>query len=109
MQDKIKINRLLDFYGKLLTLKQQDICQYYYRDDLSLQEISELESVSRAAVYDTIKRCKKELLHYESILHLVELHQKRQKIFDKIKKLNYNDVNQLLNQCNLLENEGENV
>ena len=57
MLDKIQMNTLLDFYGGLLTPKQQEICRFYYREDLSLTEIAELQQVSRAAVHDSIKGC----------------------------------------------------
>ena len=56
MDDRIRMNLCLDFYEELLTGKQQRICDYYFRNDLSLQEIAEMENVSRAAVHDMIKR-----------------------------------------------------
>ena len=44
MQDRIKINSYLDFYESLLTDKQRQICSMYYREDLSLQEIADIEA-----------------------------------------------------------------
>ncbi|MBQ6450462.1 MAG: hypothetical protein IJJ29_00885, partial [Solobacterium sp.] len=35
MLDKLTANVLLDYYGELLTDKQQKICDMYYREDLS--------------------------------------------------------------------------
>ena len=64
MSDKIRVNTLLDYYGGLLTPRQQLICRYYFREDFSLQEISELESISRAAVSDTVRKCEDELERY---------------------------------------------
>ncbi|MBB6217804.1 hypothetical protein HNQ80_003927 [Anaerosolibacter carboniphilus] len=72
MFDKmLQISMLYDFYGQLLTEKQQEIVQLYYGDDLSLGEISEQLGISRQAVYDTIKRTEKILFEYEEKLGLV--------------------------------------
>ncbi|MDF2545748.1 MAG: putative DNA-binding protein [Anaerosolibacter sp.] len=72
MFDKmLQISMLYDFYGQLLTEKQQEIVQFYYCDDLSLGEISEQLGISRQAVYDTIKRTEKILFEYEKKLGLV--------------------------------------
>jgi predicted DNA-binding protein YlxM (UPF0122 family) len=63
---------LKDFYGPLLTPKQQDIMNLYYENDLSLTEIADIHSVTRQAVYDIIKRAEKTLEEYEQRLGLVE-------------------------------------
>ena len=47
-KDPFTINLLLDMYETLLTDKQQLIMQLHYREDLSLAEISEELSISRA-------------------------------------------------------------
>lgn len=62
---------LFDFYGKLLTEKQQEMLAFYYEQDLSLGEIAEEFSVSRQAVHDIIKRSEKILDQYEEKLGLV--------------------------------------
>ena len=61
MSDKLYYDQLLDFYEELLSQSQQEMVKYYYRQDLSLQEISELEGVSRSAIYDRLKRIRLEL------------------------------------------------
>ena len=99
MENKIYLNNLLDFYGCLLTDKQQRISSYYYRDDLSLQEIAELEGISRAAVYDTVKRIRSELEEYEGKLHLYVSWQKRLGLYEKIRKLSDAEVGKLIDQC----------
>ncbi|WP_418790081.1 YlxM family DNA-binding protein [Phosphitispora sp. TUW77] len=65
------IAMLYDFYGKLLTLKQQEILSCYYEHDLSLGEIAEEFGVSRQAVHDILKRGEKLLEGYEEKLGLV--------------------------------------
>ncbi|MCR5230745.1 MAG: HTH domain-containing protein [Solobacterium sp.] len=109
MQDKIRINTLLDYYGGLLTAKQQEICRFYYREDLSLQEISEILDISRAAVHDTVKRVEKDLLHYEEILCCVSLSEKRNSIYELIcNKTDDQEILDLVNQCKHTEIEGGN-
>ena len=105
MMDKVEINTLLGYYGDLLTEKQQKICDLYFREDYSYQEISEAEGVSRAAVYDTVKRCCDELHHYEDILHDVKNDSTRSKVIDQIRKLTDDtDILYLLDKLENTEN-----
>ena len=100
--DKFEVNELLDFYGGLLTDKQQKICNDYFREDYSYQEIAENNNISRTAVYDTIKRVKIELIQYESILKCNESFKKRLKIYEKIKECT--DNKSVLSYIEELEN-----
>lgn len=99
MQDKIKINLLMDYYGNLLTDKQKEICEYYFRDDYSLQEISEILDISRSGVHDQVKRSEKDLINYEEKLHFVENSLKRLETYEKIRSLGNNDINNLIEIC----------
>lgn len=93
MTDFNKINELLDFYAVLLTDKQLVIMEYYYRENYSLMEISEILSISRAAVNDAIKRSIKVLEQYEAKLQLVEKFKKRNEIYTKMLKIKENAEN----------------
>ncbi|MBW9211828.1 MULTISPECIES: hypothetical protein [Terrabacteria group] len=86
MPDKLYYNQLLDFYEELLSDSQQEMVQYYYRQDLSLQEISELEDVSRSAIYDRLKRIRLELDRLEEVLGLYRKKEKRNQVLQEIKK-----------------------
>ena len=85
MSDKLYYDQLLDFYEELLSQSQQEMVKYYYRQDLSLQEISELEGVSRSAIYDRLKRIRSELDHLEKVLGLYQKKEKRNQILTQIK------------------------
>ena len=72
MFDKIiEISMLYDFYGQLLTAKQQEILKLYHEDNFSLSEIAEDLGISRQGVHDAVKKAEKALHEYESKLGLV--------------------------------------
>lgn len=67
----LEMSLLFDFYGELLTSKQQELFHLYYGEDLSLAEIAELVGVSRQGVRDVIKRAENTLYEMERRLQLV--------------------------------------
>lgn len=103
MKKTEEMNEYLDWYSALLTEKQQEICDLYFKEDFSLSEISENYEISRAAVLDTIKRSKKLLEDYEKKLHLIEKYHARLKIYAKMKELNLKEVNQYLEEIEDLD------
>ena len=76
---KIKLGNMFEFYGQLLTEKQQEILEDYCILELSFGEISEELGISRQAVYDTIKRAEKQLDQYEEKLGLAARFEQREK------------------------------
>lgn len=72
MERVIRLGLLYDFYGELLTPKQQAVIERYCLNDLSLAEIAEQEGSSRQAIHDLVQRSEDLLEHYESKLHLYE-------------------------------------
>jgi predicted DNA-binding protein YlxM (UPF0122 family) len=66
-----RIILLKDFYGPLLTDKQQDVLSLHYENDWSLAEIAEQMDITRQGVYDILKRAEAALNEYESRLGLV--------------------------------------
>jgi predicted DNA-binding protein YlxM (UPF0122 family) len=75
---------LLDFYGGLLTEKQQRFFSLYYNQNMSLKEIADEEGISPQAVRDLLKRTEKLLSGYEEVLGLALHHREQQAILLKI-------------------------
>jgi predicted DNA-binding protein YlxM (UPF0122 family) len=78
---------LFDFYGQLLTKKQQEIMKMFYGEDLSLSEIAQEYGISRQAVYDLLKRTEKILEGYEDKLRLVDKFKQQSRRITEIGKL----------------------
>ncbi len=72
LENKVKLNSLYDIYGELLTQKQKEYYEYYYLQDYSLSEISEILSVSRNAVHTQLKNVVQHLENYELKLKVFE-------------------------------------
>ena len=79
---------LYDFYGNLLNEKQQQYFEYYYFDNLSLQEISEELNVSRNAIHKSLKIIEDKLEFYEDKLKLYQKQQQLNLILEKIEDNN---------------------
>ncbi len=71
LAQRIRLGRLFDIYGGLLTKKQQQCLKFYFYDDLSLAEIAEELEVSRQAVHDILKRSEQILEKHENRLELL--------------------------------------
>ena len=95
MDERIYLINLYDYYGILLTEKQQVYFEDYYFNNLSLSEISDNYEVSRNAIHKQLKDVEVELNDYERKLKLYEkaLEIRKltahfdQSILDKINKL----------------------
>ena len=72
MEYVVQMGLLYDFYGGLLTGKQQKVFGLYYLENLSLAEIAEEEGTTRQAVHDLLQRTEKRLAGWESKLGLVD-------------------------------------
>lgn len=77
---------LYDFYGVLLTDKQREYMELYYREDYSLGEIADLSNVSRQAIYDNIKRTEQLMEGYETKLGLYGKFVKRQELLTRLEE-----------------------
>ena len=81
MEQRVRLGRLFDAYGCLLTEKQQKCLELYFCDDLSLAEIS------RQAIHDLIKRVEHTLERYESKLALLARDDHDKKLLEEMSRL----------------------
>lgn len=72
MEKFVEQTLLYDFYGELLTKRQQQVYENVVLEDYSISEVAEELGISRQGVHDMIKRCNRSLEEYEEKLHLVE-------------------------------------
>jgi len=63
---------LFDFFGELLTEKQQEYFDLYHNEDLSLSEIAESAGISKQGVYDIITRAEKTLMDIENKTGIIQ-------------------------------------
>lgn len=71
LDNSMEIGILYDFYGPLLTERQQAFIHLYFNEDCSLTEIAENQNVSKQAVSAGLKKAEKRLRNYEEKLGLV--------------------------------------
>lgn len=67
----VRLARLLDLYGELLTDRQRQFLHLHCDEDMSFSEIAEEFGVSRQAVHDAVKHGSDSIEHYEEKLHLL--------------------------------------
>lgn len=84
MEKFVYYNYLYDIYNSFLTDKKRKIFEYYYCENLSMQEIADLLKVSKSFVGSSIMNVEKKLDEFENHLHIHE----HKQILEKILKMN---------------------
>ena len=69
---KIRLDRLYDIYGPLLTEKQREVFMLHHERDLSLAEIADSLGMSRQGVHDLFQRSRERLEEIEDRLGCLE-------------------------------------
>lgn len=105
MERLVRTGLLYDFYGGLLTEKQQRVMELYFLENWSLAEIAASEGVSRQAVHDLLQRSEKTIEEFEAKLGLLERHSRQQAILVAIKDRLQGILTGNTNQGNLLREE----
>ncbi len=93
LDEMILLNTYYDVYEPLLTQRQKEVFQYYYQDDLSYQEIADILKISRAGVYDILKRTRDFLHEMENKLQIVLRYDR---LYHDLNELNNEAVNKIL-------------
>ena len=69
-----RMSLLYDYYGGLLSDRQNEVYRLYHEENLSLTEIADEYSISKQAVSNILKKSRKLLLGYEANLGLITKH-----------------------------------
>ncbi|MDO4593903.1 MAG: sigma factor-like helix-turn-helix DNA-binding protein [Tissierellia bacterium] len=77
MEKIVRVGILFSFYKSLLTKKQRDVINWYFNEDLSLNEIADLTDKSKQAVSDMILRTVNKLEQFDKNLDLINKNQKQ--------------------------------
>jgi len=103
IEKKNKYNQLFDYYGCLLTPKQQEYFVNYYFEDLSLSEIANIYNVSRNAVHDQLNKIYNLLDYYEEKLQLVSKTNKYTELLNQYDNSSSYETIELINKLRSLE------
>lgn len=83
LEKQVLYYSLFAFYNRLLTIKQKQYFTNYFIENLSLQEIADLQKVSRTAIHDSLQKVISLLNEYEKKLHLYQKYKQRKVIYEK--------------------------
>lgn len=72
MDNREYIIKLYEIYKNILTDRKRSYFEYYYYEDYSLNEIADLFKVSKSYASKYLNKIEKELLKYESLMHIEE-------------------------------------
>ncbi len=86
LEKRQRINFLWDFYGEMLTRRQYEVIELYFKHDLSLGEISQELQISRQAAHNLIQRTVQSLEKMEKKLGLYERHLNQREELENILK-----------------------
>lgn len=92
----IEIGILFDYYGELLTDRQQEIFKDYYFDNLTMQEIADNNEISKNAVHKTINAINNKLKYYEKKLRLYEKSKKIKELISDMEESKRDQINELI-------------
>lgn len=86
LEETIYVSSLYNIYGKMLTIKQQQIFESYVFENLSLAEIAENVNISRQAVLDCVNKSCAQLNKYEQDLGVLKNNNKTKLVLEQTLK-----------------------
>lgn len=93
-EKNLSISLLLDFYGDILSDRQNEMLNMYYNEDCSLSEIADNFSISRQGVRSVLKKGETILLDMENKLQLAsrftKMLEKSSEIASELESINSN-------------------
>lgn len=103
IEKTIRYTKLFNLYSGLLSDTQKDILYDYFFLDLSISEISENKSISRAAVEDALSKGTKKLDSFENSVKSLEKSEKIRSKVEELSKLATNEeekkiINELMEE-----------
>lgn len=88
ISELINLSTLYDAYGKLLSLKQQEIMNLYLFRNFQINEIAQLKKISRQAVFNVINNCTNKLKKLEDELNFCKRLEKINSLSQKLVLIN---------------------
>ena len=85
--DITQASLLYDFYGQLLSKRQNQVMKLYHEENLSLSEIASEFDISRQGVHDALKNAERSLAEYESKLGLIAKFRQSREAVDEIDEI----------------------
>ena len=109
-EKNLNISLLLDFYGDILTERQNEMLDMYYNEDCSLAEIADSFSISRQGVRSVLKKSENILVNMENKLQLasrfIKMRDKSSEIASELQNINSNINNgEISSKIHFLINE----
>lgn len=92
----IELGILFDYYGDLLTDRQQEIFKDYYFDNLTMQEIADNNNISKNAIHKTLNAINNKLRYYEQKLKLYEKSKKIKELTVDLDQYKKEQINELI-------------
>ena len=97
IEEHIKLSKLFDVYGNLLSQRQFEVFDKYLNLDIGESEQAKLSGESRQSIYDAINKAKKQLIAFEEKCKIVEHNEFMMSKIRQVKiNLENNDINSSL-------------